>query len=91
MSDSLAMPNAHFQATPITRSDSKTSNSDDVVLNMKTLTSGIFSDLTITCQGREFKLHKLVLYTQSTYFRKLLGGQFKVCSQEFPLLSNATC
>jgi len=65
-------------AAPITKSDPKSSNSNDVVLNMKSLTSGIFSDLTITCQGREFKLHKLVLYTQSTYFRKLLGGQFKV-------------
>ncbi|KAL1583206.1 hypothetical protein WHR41_07960 [Cladosporium halotolerans] len=36
----------------------------------------IFSDVTLTCQGQEIKAHKLILYAQSAYFRKLLGGPF---------------
>lgn len=39
----------------------------------------IFSDLTITCKGMELKVHKLILYIQSKYFRKLLRGDFMVC------------
>lgn len=38
----------------------------------------IFSDLTITCGEKEWKVHKNVLWIQSDYFRKLLNGNFKV-------------
>jgi hypothetical protein len=38
----------------------------------------IFSDLTITCGEKEWKVHKNLLWIQSDYFRKLLNGNFKV-------------
>jgi hypothetical protein len=38
----------------------------------------IFSDLTITCGEKEWKVHKNLLWIQSDYFRKLLNGDFKV-------------
>lgn len=44
------------------------------------LASGLYSDLTIDCRGITFGVHKLVLHTQSKYFKKLLAGGFKVCS-----------
>lgn len=39
--------------------------------------TGDFSDLTLICGDREFKVHKFPLYTQSAYFKKLLGSGFK--------------
>lgn len=42
------------------------------------MTSGLFSDLTIVCNDRKFHVHKSILWIQSEYFRKLLGGKFKV-------------
>lgn len=42
------------------------------------LSSGTFSNLTITCCGKTFEVHKVVLCTQSKVFRKLLDGNFKV-------------
>jgi len=36
------------------------------------------SDLTITCGGQVFAVHKVILYVQSDYFRTLLDGPFKV-------------
>ncbi|KAI5361902.1 Putative BTB/POZ domain-containing protein [Septoria linicola] len=41
------------------------------------LATGLYSDLTIICGDNEFKVHKFALHTQSAYFRKLLGGDFK--------------
>lgn len=38
------------------------------------------SDLTITCGDQSFAVHKVILYIQSEYFRKLLDGPFKVRS-----------
>jgi hypothetical protein len=38
----------------------------------------VFSDLTITCGDKEWKVHKNLLWIQSDYFRKLLDGDFKV-------------
>ncbi|KAM0716713.1 hypothetical protein Q7P37_008158 [Cladosporium fusiforme] len=46
------------------------------------LESGIFSDLTITCQGYEFRVHKVILCAQSEYFRKLLTGPFKEANSD---------
>lgn len=42
------------------------------------LSSGTFSDLTLTCCGKTFEVHKVVLCTQSKVFRKLLDGNFMV-------------
>lgn len=39
------------------------------------------SDLIITCGGQDFAVHKIILYIQSEYFRKLLDGSFKVRSE----------
>jgi speckle-type POZ protein len=44
------------------------------------LSSSAFSDLTLICGGKVFKVHKVVLCTQSEVFRKLLDGNFKVHS-----------
>lgn len=37
----------------------------------------MFTDLTLVCGGRQFKVHKLVLYGQSKVFKTLLGSGFK--------------
>jgi hypothetical protein len=42
--------------------------------------TGTLSDLTIHCGGQQFPVHKLLLYTQSSYFRKLFSGPWKVWS-----------
>ena len=36
-----------------------------------------YTDLTITCQGHEWKVHKFYLCANSEYFQKLCGGFFK--------------
>ncbi|KAM3417088.1 hypothetical protein BST61_g8664 [Cercospora zeina] len=41
------------------------------------LDTGLYSDLTIECRGTLFRIHKLVLHTQSRYFKKLFAGGFK--------------
>jgi hypothetical protein len=47
--------------------------------NPKSLfTTGALSDLTIYCDNQQFSVHKLILYTQSVYFRKLFSGPWKV-------------
>ncbi|KAK5741665.1 hypothetical protein LTR17_003871 [Elasticomyces elasticus] len=43
--------------------------------------SGRYSDLTLVCGKKRFKVHKCVLDTQSTVFRKMLGGDFKEAEQ----------
>lgn len=40
------------------------------------LTSGYFSDLKIFSENQEFKVHRLVVCTQSEYFYRLLGGEW---------------
>lgn len=42
------------------------------------LDSGEHSDLTLTCQGEEFKLHKAVVCLQSPVIATALRGNFKV-------------
>ncbi|PTB43603.1 hypothetical protein M441DRAFT_164245 [Trichoderma asperellum CBS 433.97] len=41
------------------------------------MTSGQFSDLKLTCQGKEFKIHKLVACSQSSVIATALKGDFK--------------
>lgn len=42
------------------------------------MTSGQFSDLKLTCRGKEFKIHKLVACSQSSVIATALKGDFKV-------------
>ncbi|EEU40680.1 uncharacterized protein NECHADRAFT_76077 [Fusarium vanettenii 77-13-4] len=41
------------------------------------LSSGDYSDMTIRCQGREFKTHRAIVCSQSSFFKKALGSNFK--------------
>ncbi|GFP54272.1 speckle-type POZ protein-like [Trichoderma asperellum] len=41
------------------------------------MTSGQFSDLKLTCRGKEFKIHKLVACSQSSVIATALKGDFK--------------
>ncbi|KAK3624225.1 hypothetical protein LTR56_021161 [Elasticomyces elasticus] len=43
--------------------------------------SGLYSDLTIVSWGKSFKVHKNVLHAQSSVFRTMLSGKFKVGQQ----------
>ncbi|KAH6884188.1 hypothetical protein B0T10DRAFT_463072 [Thelonectria olida] len=47
----------------------------DVLLNL--LKSGLYSDFRMKSHGKEFRLHKAVVCTQSTFFATALGGNFK--------------
>lgn len=42
------------------------------------MTSGNFSDLKLVCQGKEFKIHRLVACSQSSVIATALKGEFKV-------------
>lgn len=42
------------------------------------MTSGNFSDLKLVCQGKEFRIHKLVACSQSSVIATALKGEFKV-------------
>jgi speckle-type POZ protein len=46
----------------------------------KLLQSGKFSDLTLRCDGHEFKVHKGILASKSPVFDAELSGPFKVCN-----------
>lgn len=42
------------------------------------LESGDYSDVTISCYGVTFRIHRSILCSQSEYFRKAFDGDFKV-------------
>lgn len=44
----------------------------------RVLSSGQYSDLTITCQGQTFKVHRVMVATQSDVLARMINGQFKV-------------
>ncbi|KAK5741668.1 hypothetical protein LTR17_003874 [Elasticomyces elasticus] len=41
----------------------------------------LYSDLTISCGGQSIAVHKILLHTQSTVFRKMLSGSFKEANE----------
>ena len=43
--------------------------------------SGTLSDFEIVCGEDHYKVHKVVLYSQSKYFAKVFSGNFKVMPQ----------
>jgi len=56
------------------------------------LESGNFSDVTVSCADKTWKLHKAILCSRSTWFEKALTGNFSVTTSKlFPwhLCSNA--
>lgn len=48
---------------------------------------GTFADATIVCNGRQWKVHKLVLASRSEYFEKAFTGPFKVSAGFLVLLA----
>ncbi|OIW26251.1 POZ domain-containing protein [Coniochaeta ligniaria NRRL 30616] len=44
--------------------------------DQKLLESGLFADVTVTCKGRTWQLHKNILCSRSVWFEKALNGNF---------------
>jgi BTB/POZ domain-containing protein len=44
----------------------------------KLMRVGKFSDLTVVCQGKEFKVHRIILCSESAVFAAACDGEFKV-------------
>jgi hypothetical protein len=47
------------------------------LITFSCLESSQYSDATIRCEGREFKVHKIVVCTQSEFFSKAFNGDWK--------------
>lgn len=47
------------------------------------LFSDKFSDMTIRCDGREFKAHRAIVCTQSRFFDAAFSHTFQVCRYHF--------
>ena len=55
------------------------SNAVELFKGFNTLyTTNDFSDLTIVCRTRKWKVHKVVMSANCTFFRKACTGGFKV-------------
>jgi len=46
------------------------------------LKSGQFSDLTVKCNSKSFKVHRCIVCPQSAFFSKALNGEFKEASSQ---------
>ncbi|KAL6409241.1 putative btb poz domain-containing protein [Ilyonectria robusta] len=58
--------------------DDRLARSKDFLAMSKTLLlSGEFSDVTITCRGKTWKLHQAIICPRSTFFHKAFQGNFK--------------
>ncbi|KAK3711122.1 hypothetical protein LTR37_009909 [Vermiconidia calcicola] len=58
-----------------------------ILLNLKELlATGLFSDLILSCEGKQFKVHKNILYTSSPVFRRLLSGGFKEAKEDCSII-----
>lgn len=42
------------------------------------LVSSKYSDLTVRCEGRDFKVHKVIVCGQSNFFASICDGDWKV-------------
>ncbi|KAK5992066.1 hypothetical protein PT974_05463 [Cladobotryum mycophilum] len=55
--------------------DDTTSNAIQAAL--KEAETGVYSDLTITCGRKEYHVHKVLLCTRSSFFKRICDGPFK--------------
>jgi hypothetical protein len=46
------------------------------------LSSGVFSDFTITCGERDFKVHRSIICADSHFFKSVADGKFKAITFE---------
>lgn len=46
------------------------------------LASGSLSDFTITCAGKSYKVHRVLLMCHSEYFKTCFEGQFKEARED---------
>jgi hypothetical protein len=45
----------------------------------RALSDETFSDMTITCGGEVFNVHRVIVCSQSSFFYVAMAGSFKVC------------
>jgi hypothetical protein len=54
---------------------------DDAVHLAQLLQTGKYSDMMLVCAGKEFKLHRMIVCSQSSVIAAALDGLFKVLSK----------
>ena len=65
-------------ASPLPKYDENTT--DALVSAMRrVLNSGAYTDTTIAATGKKYKVHRMVMCSQSLFFEKAFNGNFKVC------------
>lgn len=47
----------------------------------KMLNTGNFSEFTIVCGGRDFHVHRSIIYADSHFFKSVAHGKFKVSTE----------
>lgn len=52
-----------------------------IAANSSLLESGEYSDFIIRCGGKDFKVHKVIVCPQSSFFKAALAGGFKVSGE----------
>lgn len=53
---------------------------------LRYLRSGTNSNFTITCRGREWKVHKEILSAETDFFEAMCFGKFEVCRKLYNTL-----
>ena len=66
------------QASPTGNQADLAATTNQMSLLSGLLGSGKYSDLTLTCGSRSWKVHKSVLCLQSDFFAKACDGDFRV-------------
>jgi hypothetical protein len=51
--------------------------------------SGLLNDFTIACEGKEFKCHKVILASRSTYFESLFNSDLQEATENFVDIKDA--
>ncbi|KAK5706178.1 hypothetical protein LTR97_001165 [Elasticomyces elasticus] len=53
----------------------------DLIVRARLYCTDLYCDLSISCGGQTMTVHKILLHTQSTVFRKMLSGSFKEANE----------